>query len=576
MSNIQNKKTWVLPTEVDAVFTQFTPQEIEDFYHLYQLWSLQRRRAELTTQIENLQKQITEHEIHLQASTPSGIALATLSQFQASGVDDIDLLDRMLERGDVWLDHALQLLEHCERLGMIQGNINEWCEHALEGAYDWIETMESNTLPLQDDSEGEETTHDTSSAYEEQYFEVSTLETPTEDDFLQKLMSGENDDAIAQNAAIINDEQVLEVELHPAPVEDLLDVGEDLEPTNEALAIRDEAKNDEEYRFEETMQFVDDTPVAVTAEDFFQKLISSEEDNEAPIPATSILLEEDLIEEEAYSPIVATEEDLLQKLMSDDDEVTQQLAKITLIERTKPGIVAPEETGAEIIAEPPAPLLDETSDAIAEEVQVTLPEETSAEIVAEPPGPLPDETSDAIAEEVQVTLPEETGAEIVTETQTLLPNETDHEIAEGIQTTLPEETSAEIVTETQALLPNETEEERNADYIRTIAFAESISELEMDTPPGLAAPLIENLEPFTPQEEQQTTRGQQQIATPTEQDRPATQETRQTRGGSQTIETTPEEPGEPAVKDTKKKPLTEPKKQKRGFFQRLLAKILQR
>ena len=91
--------------------------------------------------MQELEQQIVENEALLKAVSPSVIALAALSQFRASGVDDIDLLDSMLERGDEWLDHTLQLFERCERMDMLQGNATQWCTHALEGAYDWIESM---------------------------------------------------------------------------------------------------------------------------------------------------------------------------------------------------------------------------------------------------------------------------------------------------------------------------------------------------------------------------------------------------------------------------------------------------
>src|SRR5262249_10260854 len=123
---------------------------------------------------------------------PSPIALATLSQFRAVGVADIDLLDRMLEHGDEWLDHTLQLFERCERLDMLQGDITEWCTHALEGAYDWIESMDD----IDEKSSSDDDTLLTMPAIspEQSLSEPELLPVITEADFLQKLMSedGEN------------------------------------------------------------------------------------------------------------------------------------------------------------------------------------------------------------------------------------------------------------------------------------------------------------------------------------------------------------------------------------------------
>ena len=178
-------------TDLDTIFTHFSPHDIEEFYQLYQLWSLKQKRAEILTHINELEQQITENGAHFQAFSPSAIAQAALSQFRAVGVDDIDLLDRMLERGDEWLDHALQLFEYCERLNMLQGDTTEWCTHALEGAYEWIESMPDNT------NEKSNSDNNTISAPStDQLPELATLPTITEADFLQKLMieDGENTD----------------------------------------------------------------------------------------------------------------------------------------------------------------------------------------------------------------------------------------------------------------------------------------------------------------------------------------------------------------------------------------------
>jgi hypothetical protein len=131
-----------LPTELNHLFAQLAPQDVEQFYHSYRLWSLQRDIASLQTQIGELQQQIEHNAQLMQSVQPSPIALSALTQLQAYGVDDIDLLDRMLERGDSWLDHTVQLLVRCEELGVLRSDYTQWCENALEGAYDWIATMD--------------------------------------------------------------------------------------------------------------------------------------------------------------------------------------------------------------------------------------------------------------------------------------------------------------------------------------------------------------------------------------------------------------------------------------------------
>ncbi len=156
MNNIDNSNTAHTvqddtSEQVNAFFSQLDPQQVEQFYQGYQQWQRQQQVVLRQSQIEMLEKQITDNAVLMQLIQPSPIALATLTRLQSYGVDDVDLLDAMLEHGDTWLDHTLQLLEHCERLDIIHDNYTEWCRHALEGAYDWIDSMNgANTSPSQE------------------------------------------------------------------------------------------------------------------------------------------------------------------------------------------------------------------------------------------------------------------------------------------------------------------------------------------------------------------------------------------------------------------------------------------
>jgi hypothetical protein len=139
------------PEHVSAIFARLDASDVEQFYKSYSLWSLQQRIEILQIETTALQQAIADNDRLLQEVRPSTIALASLAQFQASGVNDVDLLDRMLERGEDWLDHTIQLLKHCEELDVIGSNYTRWCENALEGAYEWIESMnerESAATPV--------------------------------------------------------------------------------------------------------------------------------------------------------------------------------------------------------------------------------------------------------------------------------------------------------------------------------------------------------------------------------------------------------------------------------------------
>lgn len=145
MDETQPLQESVSANTLNTLFTQLNPGHIEQFYQSYQLWILQQQRVALLTQIATLQQKVVEHAEQMQGLAPSALALASLTQLQACGVEDIDLLERILERGEVWLDHTIQLLGRCEQLDIIGGDYTEWCEHALDGAYDWIASIAENT-----------------------------------------------------------------------------------------------------------------------------------------------------------------------------------------------------------------------------------------------------------------------------------------------------------------------------------------------------------------------------------------------------------------------------------------------
>ncbi|MFL5657584.1 MAG: hypothetical protein ACJ8CB_25810 [Ktedonobacteraceae bacterium] len=173
------------PGEINSIFARLDPQDVERFYQSYQLWTLQQQIVGLQTQITGLQQQIAENNDRMQQAHPSAIALATLAQLQSYGVTDIDLLDRLLERGEAWLDQSMQRLAYCEQFDFIRSNnYTEWCEHALEGAYDWIDSMQNASSSPEESSIAVTSTTRAANTN-------STLDEATEEILLQKLMSDE-------------------------------------------------------------------------------------------------------------------------------------------------------------------------------------------------------------------------------------------------------------------------------------------------------------------------------------------------------------------------------------------------
>ncbi|GHO67043.1 hypothetical protein KSC_059350 [Ktedonobacter sp. SOSP1-52] len=181
-------KPVALPEALVTLFARLDPAQVEQFTHSYQLWTLQQRQALVQQEIAWLQQQIADNASLTESVQPSPIALATLARLQASGVENLHLLDQMLDRGDTWLDHTAQLLERCEKLDLIRGDYTRWCENALEGAYDWLDSM--NDEEASQDLQSSQVLQPV--AQEENDLAI----VPTAEELLQKLMS--DDDSLEE------------------------------------------------------------------------------------------------------------------------------------------------------------------------------------------------------------------------------------------------------------------------------------------------------------------------------------------------------------------------------------------
>ncbi len=183
-----------------TIFAQLTPETVELFYQSYQDWLHQQQMIAGQMRIAALQQQIQENAAEAQCLQPSPIALATLARLQASGVTDLDILDSMLQRGDEWLDYTMQLLEYCERIGIIRDDYTHWCAHALEDAYDWIASISEDDLQ----TPAEPGENDASALAQEsapQRLETrEETESVTEEQLLQKLMSEADEETVKMPA----------------------------------------------------------------------------------------------------------------------------------------------------------------------------------------------------------------------------------------------------------------------------------------------------------------------------------------------------------------------------------------
>ncbi len=147
-------------------------------------WNLQHQIEVLQIRLDDVRKQIIENTERIQEVQPTAIELATLARLQSNGVSDVDLLDRMLEQGESWLDRTMQRLDYLEQLDdFISDDYTQWCRHALEGAYDWIDSvLDGNATSLPPTATTLATTEDMK---EEELIEA------TEELFLQKISNDE-------------------------------------------------------------------------------------------------------------------------------------------------------------------------------------------------------------------------------------------------------------------------------------------------------------------------------------------------------------------------------------------------
>jgi hypothetical protein len=182
-----------------------------------------------------VRKQIIENTERIQEFQPTAIELATLARLQSNGVSDVDLLDRMLARGESWLDRTMQRRDYLEQLDdFISDDYTQWCQHALEGAYDWIDSVLDGNASAQPSTV---TISDTT----EDLKEEKLLEA-TEELFLQKISTDE-DEALMQEITMKRP-SIITADLQEAvPTSEDISAEVDLASTSEnATPILEEAQ----------------------------------------------------------------------------------------------------------------------------------------------------------------------------------------------------------------------------------------------------------------------------------------------------------------------------------------------
>src|SRR6266516_714372 len=190
MVQVSNTSPQHIAGNIGTIFAQLKQQDIEEFYIGYQYWNLQHRIEALQIRLDDFRKQIVVNAERMQEVHPTAIELATLARLQSNGVSDVDLLDRMLERVESWLDRTMQRLDYFEQLDdFISDDYTQWCQHALEGAYDWIDSL------FDGNATSPPSTATTSATIQD--MKEEELVEATEELFLQKI-SNDEDEALMQ------------------------------------------------------------------------------------------------------------------------------------------------------------------------------------------------------------------------------------------------------------------------------------------------------------------------------------------------------------------------------------------
>jgi hypothetical protein len=196
---VSNTSPQHIAANTGAIFAQLNQQDVEEFYICYQYWNLQHQIEGLQTRLDYFHKQIIVNTERIQEEQPTAIELATLARLQSNGVSDVDLLDRMLEQGESWLDRTMQRLDYLEQLDdFISDDYTQWCQHALEGAYDWIDSvLDGNASSPPSTAVTPLTSTTTATTATTQDINEEGLIEATEELFLQKI-SNDEDESLMQ------------------------------------------------------------------------------------------------------------------------------------------------------------------------------------------------------------------------------------------------------------------------------------------------------------------------------------------------------------------------------------------
>jgi hypothetical protein len=135
------------PTKITQLYAQIPLEAMQQVADSYMAWYVERVTRELDETIAGLRAELRENDAHEASFRPSPAELNAIERLQRDGVTSVELLDRMVEQGEEWLMLTMRRLDHFETTGLSPKDYSTWCEHALSGAYDWIDHERLGTNP---------------------------------------------------------------------------------------------------------------------------------------------------------------------------------------------------------------------------------------------------------------------------------------------------------------------------------------------------------------------------------------------------------------------------------------------
>jgi len=127
-------------TTITQLYEQIPLEAMQQVADSYMAWYVEKVTREFDGTITRLRTELEENDKQEALFKPSAAELEAMRRLQSNKVTDVDLLDRLVERGEEWLVLTMHRLDYFERAGLSPNDYPAWCEHALSGAYDWIDS----------------------------------------------------------------------------------------------------------------------------------------------------------------------------------------------------------------------------------------------------------------------------------------------------------------------------------------------------------------------------------------------------------------------------------------------------